>query len=106
MVDFVIHVHRVHLDILEVKTSLGVLNYPTAATMKRYQGQIRHVGRDKRTNISSYNSMNTKQDGGPQRPRTRAQSLYKAYYDSYQKQNEQSKLEGIKNNLPVHVKFT
>ena len=81
MVDFVIHVHRVHLDILEVKTSLGVLNYPTAATMKRYQGQIRHVGRDKRTNISSYNSMNTKQDGGPPRPRTRAQSLYKAYYD-------------------------
>ena len=49
--------------------------------MKRYQGQIRHVGRDKWTNISSYNSMNTKQDGGPERPRTRAQSLYKAYYD-------------------------
>ena len=91
MVDFVIHVHRVHLDILEVKTSLGVLNYPAAATMKRYQGQIRHVGRDKRTNISSYNSMNTKQDGGPKdhelepspyTKHTRAQSLYKAYYDS------------------------
>ena len=49
--------------------------------LKRYQGQIRHVGRDERTNISSYNSMNTKQDCGPQRPRTRAQSLYKAYYD-------------------------
>ena len=47
--------------------------------VKRYQRQIRHVGRDKRTNISSYNSMNTKHDSGPQRQRTRAQSLYKAY---------------------------
>ena len=92
MVDFVIHVHRVHLNILEVKTSLGVLNYLAAATMKRYQGQIRHVGRDKRTNISSYNCMNTKQDGGPKEQlepspytkHTRAQSLYKAYYDSSQ----------------------
>ena len=39
MVDFVILVHRVHLNVLEVKTPLGVLNYPTVAAVLRSNEQ-------------------------------------------------------------------
>ena len=39
MVDFVILDHRVHLNVLEVKTPLGVFNYPTVAAMLRYHEQ-------------------------------------------------------------------
>ena len=39
MIDFVILVHRVHLNVLEVKTSLGLLNYPTSDTMLKYHEQ-------------------------------------------------------------------
>ena len=33
MVDFVMLVRRVRLNVLEVKTPLGVLNYPTVAAV-------------------------------------------------------------------------
>ena len=39
MVDFVMLVRRVHLNVLEVKTPLGVLNYPTVAAVLRYHEQ-------------------------------------------------------------------